>query len=458
MSLKRWMVTTAWVIVGWGTTMPVLAETKLDAIARSAISENASESATAIAALRARGPQGIQTFLQAYPQVVSGETVGSKQTPQPDRSSQQQQLRSILDRICQQKDCHASQLYWYTNLDEAKAAAKAAGKPILSLRLLGRLDEDLSCANSRFFRISLYPNAAISQWLRDRFILHWQTVRPVPTVTIDFGDGRKLQRTLTGNSIHYVLDAEGNIVDALPGLYGPQAFLNRLKQAENVAQAAMKLKGPEGDSRTILPGLDRGSPRQDFLRQYYRDRLATIQTKWTADLSKLGIPAPAGLRDIPNRVPTAEEAAQLALSKAQIERPLLFQISGNQDALLQITDEKAWKKIAELHGQEALLDRNSQQLMRSKKQSWRTTAGFANDPMMEAVRKFEALMALDTVRNEYLLQPKIYAWLIDSPSHTLESLNEQVYSQLFLTPSSDPWLGLAPDDDYTAIEDDGLTP
>jgi hypothetical protein len=50
----------------------------------------------------------------------------------------------------------------------------------------------------------------------------------VPKVTIDFGDGRKLERTVTGNSAHYILTPDGEVVDCLPGLYGPQAFLNKL--------------------------------------------------------------------------------------------------------------------------------------------------------------------------------------------------------------------------------------
>jgi hypothetical protein len=65
-------------------------------------------------------------------------------------------------------------------------------------------------------------------------------------------------------------------------------------------------------------------------------------------------------------------------------------------------------------------------------------------------------MALDTARNQYLLQPRIYEWLLESSFNNIESLNEQVYSQLFLTPSSDPWLGLAPSDAYTAIENEGV--
>jgi hypothetical protein len=166
-------------------------------------------------------------------------------------------LREALDRLCQQRDCYASRLYWYPDLEKAKAAAAKSGKPILSLRLLGNLDQDLSCANSRFFRVALYPNTEVSKVLRDRFILHWQSVRPVPKVTIDFGDGRKLERTLTGNSIHYVLDASGRPIDAIPGLYGPQAFLRQLQQSESAVKTA-----------STKTGLNRDS----YLKKYYGDR------------------------------------------------------------------------------------------------------------------------------------------------------------------------------------------
>ena len=81
--------------------------------------------------------------------------------------------------------------------------------------------------------------------LRDEFVLHWQSVRPVPKVTIDFGDGRKLERTLTGNSIHYVLDSDGRPIDALPGLYGPQAFLRGLENARSVVFAVKDLSEPD---------------------------------------------------------------------------------------------------------------------------------------------------------------------------------------------------------------------
>jgi hypothetical protein len=67
--------------------------------------------------------------------------------------------------------------------------------------------------------------------------LHWQSVRPVPKVTIDFGDGRRIERTLTGNSVHVVLDRDGRPVDALPGLFSPDVFAELLARAHEMAIA-----------------------------------------------------------------------------------------------------------------------------------------------------------------------------------------------------------------------------
>lgn len=440
------------VTVGFGNICQVYAKSPIDAISASnayaskAMSENRSESASAIAALRSQAQTGLQEFLNTY-----GDEL--KRSQSQTSTPRSQRLRAVLDAICSQRDCHASRLYWYTDLELAKAAAKASGKPILSLRLLGRLDEDLSCANSRFFRIALYPNAEVSKVLRDRFILHWQSVRPVPKVTIDFGDGRKLERTLTGNSIHYILDAEGRPIDALPGLYGPQAFLRMISQAEDFVKNSAKRTGQD---------------REEFLRQYHRASLVGLQEEWTADLSKLGIALP-----IPRRIddretansPTAQEAAPLAVTKMAVEMPILRSISPDRfQALVTATNDSLWAKIGQLHTSDARLDVNSTELMRSKNPiaygvyGNAINKGSSEDKLLRTLPNFERLIAVDTVRNEYLLHAKIHEWFVEGVStKDIETLNERVYAQLFLTPSSDPWLGLLPGDAYTAIENEGMS-
>src|SRR5687767_532768 len=78
-----------------------------------------------INALRAEGAAGLAKLLVAY---------GSEDKPGLTESA-------AIDAVAGQKDAYASRLYWYTDLDAAKATAQREGKPILSLRMLGRLDE-----------------------------------------------------------------------------------------------------------------------------------------------------------------------------------------------------------------------------------------------------------------------------------------------------------------------------
>jgi hypothetical protein len=214
--------------------------------------------------LRSRGPAGLQALMAQY----AGEINRHVADPTLASDEKWQRITAELDAVAQQKNSYLSGLYWHTDIDSAKRASAASGKPILSLRLLGKLTDEFSCANSRFFRTVLYSNTEVSAVLRDRFVLHWQSVRPVPTVTIDFGDGRKLERTLTGNSIHYILDSQGRPIDALPGLYGPQAFLRGITNAETFFK---KLAGRNTQERSFMLSL------------YHNQQHNSIAAAWTID-------------------------------------------------------------------------------------------------------------------------------------------------------------------------------
>jgi len=388
---------------------------------------NRSKLSEEVTKLRTQGETGLQTFLKSHINNL-------KSPPEP-------QIKTALDQLCQQRDCYASKLYWYTDLEQAKAVAKISGKPILSLRLLGRLDTDLSCANSRFFRVALYPNAEISQELRNNFILHWQTVRPVPKVTIDFGDGRKLERTITGNSIHYILDTSGRPIDAIPGLYGPKAFLKQLQQGEVIAR---NLSNQNGERYNLL------------LQQYHLRRLDDIQNQWRTDLSKLGIQSPPRLVRTNNStsLPSARLAGSLAVSKSVVERPILNSIQPETSAATsEILDQATWNNLAKLYGNDAKLDKNSINLIEDKKLPNTTN----QNNLSQVIRNFETVMALDTVKNEYMLHRQIHQWFLEeNKTSDVNQLNEKVYAELFLTPSSDPWLGLVNNDTYSAIDNGGI--
>ena len=79
------------------------------------------------------------------------------------------------------------------------------------------------------------------------------------------------------------------------------------------------------------------------------------------------------------------------------------------------------------------------------------------NPNPNAIKQFEQRMAIDMVRNEYLLHAQIHQWMLMGNSD-FDTLNQRVYSELFMTPKNDPWLGLNPQDAFAAIEKDGVIP
>ena len=401
-------------------------------LARNAVSENASLSAPAIEELRSLGPTGLQTLMTEYAREINQHVAN----PTAASDAQWQRISTALDTVAQQKNSYISGLYWYTDLESAKKASAASGKPILSLRLLGKLTDEFSCANSRFFRTVLYPNAEVSAALRDRFVLHWQTVRPVPTITIDFGDGRKLERTLTGNSIHYILDSQARMVDALPGLYGPKAFLRGLANAETLFKS---LAGKNDQERKFM------------LSQYYSTQHNKISASWTIDVQKIGGQAPKGFRVVEGNNGEALLISPLAMTKAITEASILRAMVAAAEELGKLTDEDGWRKIAQLHSSDAVLDDRSISLIKHQ------NPNLSEQEFAQLLQKFQDLIALDTVRNEYLMHTELYTWLVKDPVRDdVEKLNEQVYAKLFLTPKSDPWLGLFSADVYTALDNGGV--
>jgi hypothetical protein len=424
----------------------------LTTLAQKATSTDSSQSAAAIEQLRAAGPAGLDAMFDVY-----SDRIRRQQSIATPKDTAWERLRTALDTVGQQRDCFASYLYWFTDLEKAKAAARASGKPILSLRLLGKLNEEYSCANSRFFRTTLYPNTEVSRYLRDHFVLHWQSVRPVPRITIDMGDGRRIERTITGNSIHYILDADGNPIDALPGLYGAKAFLAELNRAVAAEHQASDLTGPD---------------RAQFLANYHATRLAEIQQQWSSDLARINqtaAPMTAALTPGSTRAPDTIAAAPRAFSKTGVEAPLLR--SGAQspfgrdiNRLDANIPDSVWQKIAALHSDDATLDAGSTRLIQFKQpptaaEATRValTKAVVETPAVRMLRNLQRSIAEDTVHNEYQLHARIHEWFANGTAPTnLDALNSKIYADLFLTPNSDAWLGLAPADTYSALDGGGL--
>lgn len=328
----------------------------------------------------------------------------------------------VIDAVCKQRDCGWSGLFWHTDLEAAKRVAKETKRPILSLRLLGNLDEELSCANSRYFRTLLYSNKEIRAYLRENYVLHWQPVRSAPVITIDFGDGRRMQRTITGNSIHYVLDAGGHPLDAIPGLYAPPVFLTLLREGVALDRAA--------------GGVHLKHVRQAALRDYHDSFIA-----------------PAGKPESPKSKRLDAWVASLrTASKSYIEAPMFDKVSfgtHGQDV------RKDLAKLLEHAVATKTIDDNAVALIREKRAAAPDARLRSDDSLAATLAILEQTLAADTRLNEEL-HARIHEWFSAGLVTTVDALNERVYRDLFRAPNSDPWAGLLTDSAFTGIAGEGL--
>jgi hypothetical protein len=393
-------------------------------------SEAASELAEATApapgveALREAGPGALQTLLEHYDSIPHG--------PARDR------LEKRIDRVAGQRYATVSRLYWYTDIEKAQEAARRDGKPILSLRMLGRLDSDYSCANSRFFRVVLYANREVSDYLRDNFVLHWSSERDIPVVTVDFGDGRRMRRTVAGNSAHYILDSEGRVIDALPGLYGPKAFLTHLQRIDGLLASWTDLEG---------------RAREDAMRAYHARRLRILQDEW----KKLGIaiPFPPGKKGTP-----IIAAERIAISKAMVELPIVRGLGLGEELDRMRFVDSAVKTLVARAPARAHLDSQSRALVkRLAPTNWAEAPGpLDSEQFASLLENLESQLTAENLFNEYGLHVQVHSWLAGTTmQRNFATLNRRIYAELFRTPAADPWLGMATSGRFTGLPGDGLS-
>lgn len=404
-----------------------------------------------LAALRDRGPAALEALLARYDHAAP-----------EDRDA----LAAAIDAVAGQRYATTSRLYWYTELERAEQAAHQLHRPILALRMLGDLRDDLSCANSRLFRATLYANTEVAAFLRSHFVLYWSTERAVPTVTIDFGDGRKIVRTTTGNSAHYVLDEDGRVLDVLPGLYAPAVFTRELGKSLALADQVRGLP----DAR-----------RTRAIAEYHNAAITVTDRAWqlAGDAPYIrGSKYLLGTGDIASALARAQAAT---MSKMVIEVPDLQKIGLVQPT--EIPDDAAmWSAIGQQvwnigDGAAAaaqppprqaararaprvppsmVLDAASRalvaQLHNAGPDGQRATAA----ELDAVIARLEQHIVADTALNQFTLRQTIHRQIAARPGADFATLNAWIYEAVFATPAADPWLGLRARADFTGLPGDGV--
>lgn len=409
------------------------APTWLDSQARVAVVGVGWQRLGAIHALRAQGYAGLAALERAWPQALA-ELRADVSHPAPAFSEEAEAVREAYGQVAGQRDAHASRLFWHDDLASALRDARASGRPVLSLRMLGRLDEELSCANSRLFRVLLYADPEVAALLQERFVLHGSSERPVPRVTIDMGDGRVIEETITGNSIHYVLDANGRVIDAMPGLVEPTTFRTWLSDA----LGANLLAG--------TTALDRAS----WLRLHHARQLSDLDRQFEArfgePLPRFDVAVPVDEQGV-RLAPSAARAVPIAVSKSSIELPRLKALpAGWRERMAALDDDKRTLLASRIPVTEPVGASRTLALRKLDPAESQPAAVFW---------RLRRDVALDTLVNQYELRPAILEWLAEGDLD-LDALNRRVYDELFLTPRGDPWLGLRGQRVFTALDGDGI--
>ncbi|MFL5242497.1 MAG: hypothetical protein ACJ8FY_10350 [Gemmataceae bacterium] len=82
----------------------------------------------------------------------------------------------------------------------------------------------------------LFSKEDVAQAINTLFEPAWESVRAVPIVKIDFGNGKVVTRTLNGNIATYVCTPEGEVLDIMAGIYTPAQYLANLREFNLLAR------------------------------------------------------------------------------------------------------------------------------------------------------------------------------------------------------------------------------
>jgi hypothetical protein len=227
-------------------------------------------------------------------------------------------------------------------------------------------------------------NPEVIKFLTNEVVPYWESVGPVPKVTIELGDGRVIKRTLGGNVVTYLLSSEGNVYDAFPGVYTPEHYLSE-----------------------ILNTMEAIKSDSDILSWHRQELAAAAKT----------------------------EEMRMTMSKAVVESPLLRALGGSEPSNKTNDASTAFQKYTA-----RLQDISKQAATVAELRSSVLNNVQSNDPN-EIGR---AAVAIDSRNNLKLIRPAVH--LLFSSYKKLPSVQQcrdQIYEDILHIPIHDPYLGLA---------------
>ena len=404
------------------------------------------------------GQEGLDILAEQRDQLLAWAAVMPRDSAKPGYGTQIwlriQKFNNAMDAFAHQRYGHVSRLYWYTDLAAAKAQAKKTNRPILSLRMLGNLTDEYSCANSRFFRVMLYADPMINNYLRENFVLHWQSVRDVPQVTVTLADGSTMRRTVTGNSIHMVLTQDGQAVDVIPGLWHPKAFLEQLELGHDlvtkIQQVAVEKDWTKTRANQLLIIRAAHETKKTKTALAYGERLTSLNMKPEDLRGRASTFLSAPKANAKPLLRPAENAMPLAGTKMVVEFGLMQPIRlVNVQMMWQQMNLPKWKVFADSYKNEAVLSDTAWSLIAAEN-------GGDAEPFRETLT---TSLASDSAFNRFSLKQQIHALFASGREINLTNdarLTQTIYRDVLGMDLSDRWAGLSDPAVYTGMSNGGM--
>ena len=244
----------------------------------------------------------------------------------------------------------------------------------------------------------------VASFINSEFISCWESVRPVPKVTIDFGNGQVLKRTLQGNTVIYLCLPDGRVIDAFPGVYTPNDFLSEI-----------------GKSLKLLRQQKNGVEPEKILAWHKSQITDAIKS----------------------------EKMRTTYSKALVESPLLkalnisprFEISSpNQpvnDKAIVVEDTKAAfiavsRKLEDVSKQPATVE-----------QLRKTYSSLPKNEKLSPAKLGERAVQIDSRNNLILVRPAVHLLFANYQNLPFpDECRDQIYKEILHVPIDDPYLGL----------------
>jgi hypothetical protein len=262
-----------------------------------------------------------------------------------------------------------------------------------------------------------------AKWLSENFVLSWENVREPAKVTIDFGDGKVLKRTLAGNTAFYLTTSDGAVVDVFPGVYTPQDFKKLVTESlEGVAEA----EALDAIARAeYVKSLHTGA--------FYQAYLAEANTT----MSKMYVESPIlDAMRLAGPVPPAPRV-ETTTGKAVVEGPILRSLSleGRPVPIPDQEERLSFKGFAS-----RLVDISKTPM--GSDEARRRISG--NASLSDEQRQGQ-IVRLDSRTNVRYVRPAVHLMFRDAVKGLVrpQDLTRTVYLDLLHIDVDDPYLGLA---------------